>query len=232
MRKASKFLFVFLVVVFTFLFSNFLYKSGYTNTFLINAKKMYGSLANIPRNVKDYPIIVSISNSSGGKLTNDDVVIFIEVKDKEEVSKLYYSFNKKDWYSDFNIVTYGKKAEAKLILKDSISSYIYVYAKNKKENTSYIFKTKVFIDKTNPKLTYSISYINQIKSIFLVSKDNVEMKKIQYSYNGINWYENVKYKYYSKNKRLDGKLEVKTNQKVYIRAIDKVGNISNVEIIN
>ncbi|HOZ54055.1 MAG TPA: hypothetical protein PKY25_01840 [Bacilli bacterium] len=232
MKKLIRLLFITLLIIFAIEFSDFLYKSGYTDKALGYLKKTYASILNLPINTNDYPVIKSISNSSGGKLINDDVVILIEAIDKEGIANFYYSFNKKDWYSDFNYIKINKKAEAKLVFNSTMDKTVYFYVTNNKLNKSYIFSTKVLIDKDKPKLTYEVSYDNNIKRIYATAIDNYEMKKMQYSYDSKIWYDDYEYKYYSLNKKLDGKLVKSINQKIYIRAVDKVGNISKVYSIN
>ncbi len=232
MKKVIKFLFISLLVIFAIEFSDFLYKSGYTDKAVAYLKKSYASVLNLPVNTKDYPVIKSISNSSGEQLTNDDIAIFIEAKDAESITNFYYSFNKKDWYSDFNDIKLGKVATAKLVLNTTMNRSVYFYVTNSKLNKSYIFSTKVLIDKAIPKLTYEIGYDTNIKRIYATAIDNYEMKKLQYSYDSKIWYDDFDYTYYSLNKKLDGKLIRALNQKVYIRAVDKVGNISKTYSIN
>lgn len=231
MKKIIKFMLITLLVIFTIEFSDFLYKSGYTDKALVYLKKTYASVMNIPVDTNDYPVIKSISNSSGEVLTNDDVVILIEAEDDEYINNFYYSFNKKDWYSDFNDIKLGSKATAKLVLTSSMNKTIYFYVTNNKLNKSYIFSTKVLIDKELPKLTYEVDY-SSIKTIYATATDNNEIKKIQYSYDNMTWYDNFEYKYYSLSKRLDGKITCILNQKIYIRAVDRVGNISKTYSIN
>lgn len=231
MKKVIKFMLIALLIIFVIEFSDFLYKSGYTDKALVYFKKAYASVMNIPINSNDYPIIKFISNSSGETLTNDDVVILIEAEDSEYINNFYYSFNKKDWYSDFNDIKLGDNASAKLVLNTTMNRTIYFYVTNSKLNKSYVFSTKVVIDKQNPKLTYEVDY-GQVKTIYVTSTDNNEIKKIQYSYDNMIWYDNFEYKYYSLSKKLDGKITCLLNNKIYLRSVDKVGNISETYSIN
>ena len=46
------------------------------------------------------------------------------------------------------------------------------------------------------------------------------------------WYDDFEYKYYALSKRLDGKITCLLNKKIYLRAVDRVGNISKTYSIN
>ena len=130
-----------------------------------------------------------------------------------------YSFDMKKWYNinkDFN----HKNVTVSLIFDKTINKNVFIKAENDRGYESYAFKTFVKIDKEKPKLSIS----KDLNDIIIKTSDNVELFKIQYSNDKLNWdnFDISGEEVYLKNKKLDYS---------YVRVVDKVGNISDVKEI-
>ncbi len=202
---------VFVVILFSYV----LYAGGITN-------KLKGNIESIPKEEmggNDYPIIDLVINSSGEKQVNNDVAITIKASSKYKITKFYYSFDKKNWKDNFIEVETGEEASAKVVFEDTMNSKIYIKVENEAGLSSFYYETIVNIDKILPTI--------EKKADNFVISDNDSISKIQYSNDSINW-EDIMLEDNIKNKKIS-KDEITYK---YVRAVDKVGNISKVVEVN
>lgn len=226
LRVATKFtLFLCLFITLSYV-SYYLYIAGYTDNMRMYLKKAYASVITEEVMVEEYPIIQEVINSSGRRLVNEEIAITVKASDKINVKKFYYSYDKVNWYTDFDNVVLGKDATAIKVFNKNIDSKLYIYVKNDNNYKSYVYSTSLSIDKEAPKIIVSTSFNNSKKKIVVTARDNNVVKKLQYSYDGKKWFTNYKYTYYSNIDKLRGELIVEDQQKVHVRAVDSAGNIS------
>lgn len=212
MNKQKKYslLFGFIMAV-VIVGSIFLYKNGKITEIINSLYKITGSVINNKVSEEDYPVITFLSNSSGEKITNDDVVITVNAESNKNIKEFYYSFNNIDWVKIKDVKT-GLKAEARIVFKDNMMETVFVKAVNKDNISSYSNKTKVRIDKEAPVIRMDIDGFT--------ATDNYLVSKFQCSSDGIDY---VDYEFYPKSK-----IYIKNISCNYIRAVDTAGNISKV----
>lgn len=217
MNKDKRYVIVlFLIILVIVLSSYLLFISGTTNKIKASLNKLSASVND--GNVSDYPVIKMVINSSGEKLVNEDVAITIISESIYKVDKVYYSYDKQKWYNQVDEALFGKESNVRLVFNKTMNENIYIKVENEKGYQSYIYETKVNIDKEKPKIIENKN--NEIKVL-----DNVSLFSIQYSNDGINWEENL----ISDNSVVIDKTEINYS---YIRAVDKAGNISEIKRIN
>ncbi len=177
-------LILFLIIMVMILTSYFLFVSGTTSKIKASLNKMESNFNEEP-NVSDYPIITMVINSSGEKLVNEDVAITIKANSNYKIDKIYYSYDKEKWYNDAYETMYGKEANFKLLFTDTMNKMVYIKVENEKGYQSYVYETRINIDKNIP----DIKVRGNGKEITISLTDNVGLSSIQYSLDGINWDE-------------------------------------------
>lgn len=210
-------LILFLIIMVMILTSYFLFVSGTTSKIKASLSKMESELNENP-NVSDYPIITMVINSSGEKLVNEDVAITIMSNSNYKIDKIYYSYDKEKWYSNVYEANYGKEACIKLLFTKTMNKIVYIKVENEKGYQSYVYETRINIDKNIPNIKVS----ENAKEITISITDNVGLSSIQYSLDGINWDE----------EEITGKkvtLRKENFEYKFIRAVDLSGNISDIK---
>lgn len=210
-------LILFLIIMVMILTSYFLFVSGTTSKIKASLNKMESNFNEEP-NVSDYPIITMVINSSGEKLVNEDVAITIKANSNYKIDKIYYSYDKEKWYNDAYETMYGKAANFKLLFTDTMNKMVYIKVENEKGYQSYVYETRINIDKNIP----DIKVRGNGKKITISLTDNVGLSSIQYSLDGINWDE----------EEISGKkvtLRKENFEYKFIRTVDLSGNISDIK---
>lgn len=210
-------LILFLIIMVMILTSYFLFVSGTTSKIKASLNKMESNFNEEP-NVSDYPIITMVINSSGEKLVNEDVAITIMANSNYKIDKIYYSYDKEKWYNDAYETMYGKEANFKLLFTDTMNKMVYIKVENEKGYQSYVYETRINIDKNIP----DIKVRGNGKEITISLTDNVGLSSIQYSLDGINWDE----------EEISGKkvtLRKENFEYKFIRTVDLSGNISDIK---
>lgn len=210
-------LILFLIIMVMILTSYFLFVSGTTSKIKASLNKMESNFNEEP-NVSDYPIITMVINSSGEKLVNEDVAITIKANSNYKIDKIYYSYDKEKWYNDAYETMYGKEANFKLLFTDTMNKMVYIKVENEKGYQSYVYETRINIDKNIP----DIKVRGNGKEITISLTDNVGLSSIQYSLDGINWDE----------EEISGKkvtLRKENFEYKFIRTVDLSGNISDIK---
>lgn len=210
-------LILFLIIMVMILTSYFLFVSGTTSKIKASLNKMESNFNEEP-NVSDYPIITMVINSSGEKLVNEDVAITIKANSNYKIDKIYYSYDKEKWYNDAYETIYGKAANFKLLFTDTMNKMVYIKVENEKGYQSYVYETRINIDKNIP----DIKVRGNGKEITISLTDNVGLSSIQYSLDGINWDE----------EEISGKkvtLRKENFKYKFIRTVDLSGNISDIK---
>lgn len=210
-------LILFLIIMVMILTSYFLFVSGTTSKIKASLNKMESNFNEEP-NVSDYPIITMVINSSGEKLVNEDVAITIKANSNYKIDKIYYSYDKEKWYNDAYETIYGKEANFKLLFTDTMNKMVYIKVENEKGYQSYVYETRINIDKNIP----DIKVRGNGKEITISLTDNVGLSSIQYSLDGINWDE----------EEISGKkvtLRKENFEYKFIRTVDLSGNISDIK---
>ena len=210
-------LILFLIIMVMILTSYFLFVSGTTSKIKASLNKMESNFNEEP-NVSDYPIITMVINSSGEKLVNEDVAITIKANSNYKIDKIYYSYDKEKWYNDAYETIYGKAANFKLLFTDTMNKMVYIKVENEKGYQSYVYETRINIDKNIP----DIKVRGNGKEITISLTDNVGLSSIQYSLDGINWDE---------EERSGKKVTLRKENFKYkfIRTVDLSGNISDIK---
>lgn len=216
MKKTSRFIIVLIIVIVMGLISYFIFGFGITN-------KVKGSLYKVFNDdIYDQgymPVINYTINSSGEEFVNSDVVLIVHATSIYNINKVEYSYDYKNWIEADEKIN-SKEVETKIIFNKTMDKDVYVRVENDRGYKSYKYKTSIKIDKELPKLR-----VEQIgKNIIIKTTDNLNLKYIQYSNDKENW----------ENEEISG--TSKTIQKVnfkykYVRAVDKVGNISKIVTI-
>ncbi|MEE0699542.1 MAG: hypothetical protein U0M66_03030 [Bacilli bacterium] len=220
MRKTRRNIFIFIIVLIALIaFSYYLFKSGATD-------KIKGQISRMTAFVRpakgpdDYPVINSVFNSSGERMVNDDVALTVFVSGKDKITDVSYSFDKKKWFNDVLEAEYGNEASVKIVFKKTMNKTVYVRAQNERGYKSYFYETKVMIDKEKPTINVSSKHNKNIIS----AKDNFGILKLQYSNDAITWIDE------------DANNELAVIKEglgySYVRAVDVVGNISEIKKIN
>ena len=211
------------IVVVTIFCSYLLFNNGFTNKILANVANSINTVEyddGGKSNYNNYPIIDIVYNSSGEKLVNKDVVLTINASSRYNITNVKYSFDLKEWFDidkDFN----DKNISVKLVFNDTINKDVYIKVVNEKGYESYAYKTKVKIDKEKPRLKVNKTF-NGLK---ITATDNIEVSKLQYSVDKMLWVDEI---YSGEEISI-----VKNNfDYKYIRAVDIVGNISEIKEVN
>lgn len=214
MKKDKRYVIILFLIMFVIILTSyFLFISGTTNKIKASLNKLDASVSD--GNVSDYPVIKMVINSSGERLVNEDVSITIISESIYKIDKVYYSYDKQKWYDDVDEASFGKESNVRLVFDKTMNENLYIKVENEKGYQSYIYETKINIDKEKPKIT--VNKNNEIEV-----SDNVGLKSIQYSNDNINWETmEVSEKKVSLTKN---NFEYK-----YIRVVDTSGNISAVK---
>lgn len=218
MRKDKKIFITFILVLIISIFLSYLFFiNGSTNKLFGNANDFIASIDD-EENLNSYPIIKMFFNSSGEKKVNDDVVLTLDAESRYNINKVEYSFDLKNW-KVLNKKYDKKNITAKIIFNNDMNKEVYVRVINEKGYKSYPYKTIVMIDKTNPKLN-----LNKINNGVTISVSDEDLKKLQYSNDKLVWVD----------EDISGQeifiTKFNFNYK-YVRAVDSVGNISEIKKI-
>ncbi len=173
---------------------------------------------------------------TSGSWTNKTVKIIVGSKSEIGIDHYEYSHNNKTWSNDMNNNAVGWKREFN---KDRSQMSVQIgwdgqwnfYMRAVDKNGAVSPSSDMFtirIDKTGPTLSISNdsggNWVNRNVSISTSASDNgVGMNKIEYSYNNSNWYSDWSN---SSSTSTYGVWSANRNNTVYIRAMDKLGNIS------
>lgn len=173
---------------------------------------------------------------TSGSWTNKTVKIIVGSKSEIGIDHYEYSHNNKTWSNDMNNNAVGWKREFN---KDRSQMSVQIgwdgqwnfYMRAVDKNGAVSPSSDMFtirIDKTGPTLSVSNdsggNWVNRNVSISTSASDNgVGMNKIEYSYNNSNWYSDWNN---SSSTSTYGVWSANRNNTVYIRAMDKLGNIS------
>lgn len=218
MKKDKKNLIVLVIALVLVVFSSYLlFASGITGKLSASANKMTASLDDNP-NASYYPVITMLINSSGERLVNENVAITVEAEGNYKVDKVYYSYDKKTWNEGNAVKIDAKKSVFKIIFSQSMNEKVYIVVENEKGYRSYPYETIVNIDKEKP----SVGVSNYFEKVIINASDDLELSKVQYSNDKINWEEIV----------VDGKdISIQGENYSYVRVVDTAGNISNIKKI-
>ncbi|MEG2620532.1 MAG: hypothetical protein RSA10_00340 [Bacilli bacterium] len=203
------------------LFSYFLYVGGITENISLFLSKIKAN-ANISENVSsNYPRIDLFVNSSGEKITNEDLVLIVNSSDDIKISKAEYSFDKQRWFDDFDEETYGKESVVKKVFRENIDKKVYLRVTNNKGYSSYVIQTIVNVDKTKP----VVNLQKKGNEVLVTAKDNVGITQVQYSYDNLIWNDFTDVKFNGK----DVTVNILKEKATFIRVVDKAGNISKIK---
>ena len=215
MKKSRENIFILsFILVIVAVASYMIYQVGVTNK--LGASVLRVDSDGSSKLYDNLPKINSVINSSGQKYVNNDAVLTINASSDYNIVKIMYSSDLKHW-NEINSGLNDKEITTKLIFDKDINKTIYIKAVNEKGYESYSYKTDVKIDKTKPTINISKDKYSAQISV----KDNVGLSFIQYSNDNMNW----------ENEEISGKTVTinKSDLKYkYIRAVDLVGNISDV----
>ena len=202
--KRNAFIFVVIIII-SVILSIIIYQTGILSKLRANANSV--------DTISSYPVINGVMNSSGEFPVNTDIVISIDASSAFNINAVEYSFDMKKWYR--KTLQPKKHINYKFIFNEDINKIINIRVINEKGLASYVYKTKMYIDKTSPSVI--------IKDDYIYLKDNNIISKIQYSNDGINWTD------YGLDKM---QYKIKKEKYKYVRAVDETGNISSTNIIN
>ena len=208
------------IVVVTIFCSYLLFNNGFTNKILANVANSINVVEyddGGKSNYNNYPIIDNVFNSSGENLVNTDVTLTINASSRYNITNVKYSFDLEKWFDidkDFN----DKYISVKLIFNNTINKNVYIKVVNEKGYESYAYKTKVKIDKEKPNIKVNRTF----NGLEITVKDNIEILKLQYSKDKMSW---VDENYSGEEISI---LKANFNYK-YVRAVDIVGNISEIK---
>lgn len=210
-------LILFLIIIVIVLTSYFLFASGTTNKIKASLNKMSANI-NKDENASFYPVITMVINSSGEKLVNEDVALTVIAESEYKIDKIYYSFDKENWYNNAYEAEYGKNANIRLVFDETMNNTVYIKVENEMGYQSYVYETKVNIDKEKPVVSIS----ENKDEITIMVTDNFGLSSVQYSVDGINWYGDDASGTSANIKKNDFNY-------TYVRAVDTAGNISDVK---
>lgn len=205
-----------IIIIIIILISYFIFSFGITD-------KLRGSVIqndNVSIVVDDYPRITSVINSSGEKYVNTDIAIIVNASSKYNINKLEYSFDLKKWFN-INKKLNSKEINEKIVFSKNMNENLYIRVINEKGLKSYSYKTVLKIDKQIP----NIKIIKDNNDIIINANDNVSLSSIQYSNDLMSWAE----------EEISGNVLTLRKENFsykYVRVVDTVGNISQVENIN
>ena len=210
---------VFIFIILTSLVSSFLlFNLGITS-------KLLGTITGINaqdytyQNSNNYPYIDLVINSTGEKLVNEESSIIVFASSKYKITKFLYSLDKQN-YKEFDFYYDGDKYIGKLDFLGTFNSDIYIKVENEQKYSSYVYTTKINVDKQKPMIEYNIKNNN----IHIYAKDNLKLSSIQCSLDGYNYNDNI-----INEKNI--LMILKKESCNYIRTVDKAGNISEVKKI-
>lgn len=210
---------VFIFIILTSLVSSFLlFNLGITS-------KLLGTITGINtqdytyQNSDNYPYIDLVINSTGEKLVNEESSIIVFASSKYKITKFLYSLDKQN-YKEFDFYYDGDKYIGKLDFLGTFNSDIYIKVENEQKYSSYVYTTKINVDKQKPMIEYNIKNNN----IHIYAKDNLKLSSIQCSLDGYNYNDNI-----INEKNI--LMILKKESCNYIRTVDKAGNISEVKKI-
>lgn len=215
--KNKKIVFIFILIV-SILSSYFLFKFGITSKLLGNVSEL-NNIDYSYQNSKFYPSIDFVINSTGEKLVNDEASIIVYASSNYKITKFLYSLDKIN-YKEFDFYIENDKYVGKLDFLGTFNSNIYIKVINDKGYSSYVYETKINIDKQKPIIDYKIKNNN----IHITAKDNLKVSSIQCSLDGYNYNDNL----------MNDKsvlLILNKNTCNYIRTVDSAGNISEIKKI-
>ena len=210
-------LILFLILMVIVLTSYFLFVSGTTNKIKASLTKLTASV-NDDASTGYYPVITMVINSSGERLVNEDVALTVMAESAYRIDKIYYSFDKENWYSNTYEADYGTEANIRLVFDETMNNTVYIKVENEMGYQSYAYETKVSIDKEKPKVSVSKSK----GDISISATDNLGLSSIQYSTDGINWDDET----VSGAKVNMNKADFNYS---FVRVVDTAGNISDVK---
>ena len=210
-------LILFLILMVIVLTSYFLFVSGTTNKIKASLTKLTASV-NDDASTGYYPVITMVINSSGERLVNEDVALTVMAESAYRIDKIYYSFDKENWYSNTYEADYGTEANIRLVFDETMNNTVYIKVENEMGYQSYAYETKVSIDKEKPKVSVS----NSRGDISISATDNLGLSSIQYSTDGINWDDET----VSGAKVNMNKADFNYS---FVRVVDTAGNISDVK---
>jgi hypothetical protein len=210
-------LILFLILMVIVLTSYFLFVSGTTNKIKASLTKLTASV-NDDASTGYYPVITMVINSSGERLVNEDVALTVMAESAYRIDKIYYSFDKENWYSDTYEADYGTEANIRLVFDETMDSAVYIKVENEMGYQSYAYETKVSIDKEKPK----VSVIKNMDDITISATDNLGLSSIQYSTDGINWDDETVSGANVNMNKADFNYS-------FVRVVDTAGNISDVK---
>jgi len=207
-----------IVIIVVIVISYLIFIYGLTDKLKGNAERLTAEVSD--GNISDLPVINYVVNSSGEELVNTDVALTINATSKYNIDKLEYSFDLENWNEVKDQIN-DKEINYKLIFTKTGDRKVYIRVQNEKGYKSYVYETKVMIDKKEPE----ISVAKKDNEVLITATDENGLSSIQYSNNKENWDED----------EISGeKVTLRKNnfEYKYIRAIDSVGNISDVKKID
>lgn len=208
MVKDKKYIFIIsFICILIIIISYLLFKNGTTNKLKTNVFRLKANVNGQNVSASNRPVINMVVNSSGEKPVNSDVSINVFGEGNDEITNIYYSFDLKKWYDDFDNISLGNSVTAKKIFKKAMNEIVYIKLVNKYGYESYSYKTIVIIDREKP--------IISLESNNILMKDNIGIRTVQYSNDLLNWDDsNI--------------LDINLVNYKYARAVDTSGNISRV----
>ena len=203
----------------------------------------YVGLESSPSNVqvvmvdKQAPSTPSVTNSSGGSWTKNNVTISASSTDAHSgIDQIYYSYDNSNWSTSwgqsYTAITNGKSIYGVWIYTQV--STVYVRACDAVGNCSASATTPLKLDKTapsTPTVTNSSggSWTKNNVTITASSTDaHSGINQIYYSYDNSNWYTSwgQSYTAITNGKSIYGVWSGNYNNTVYVRSCDAVGNCS------
>ncbi len=207
-----------IVIIVVIVISYLIFIYGLTDKLKGSAEKLTAEVSD--GNISDLPVINYVVNSSGEKLVNTDVALTINATSKYNIDKIEYSFDLENW-NEVKEEINDKEINYKLIFTKTNNRKVYIRVQNEKGYKSYAYETKVMIDKKEPEI--SVAYKDN--EVLITATDENGLSSIQYSNDKENWDE---------DETSGEKVTLRKNnfEYKYIRAIDSVGNISDVKKID
>lgn len=171
---------------------------------------------------------ITLSNSSGGSWTNDDVVITINATDSYSgIKNIQYSFDKSKWTTKtlgFDSGSTSKKTIWTPKYTATQNRTLYVKTMDNVGNTSSVKSTNIKIDKVAPTVTVTNSssgaWTNKdVKITAAASDSNSGIKSIQYA-------TGTSYSTWSNSTSASNTwAKANRNQTLKVRSVDNAGNV-------
>ncbi len=180
------------------------------------SNKLSGNLEYISKNdylsktPNSYPVIVNVFNSSGEKVTNNDVALTVNARSLYNIIGIEYSFDLNKWYKIDKKLN-EKEINEKIVFKNTMNKIVYIRVENNLNLKSYTYETYINIDKEKP--------VIKVSNDKILVRDNDNIYKLQYYNDLSNYYEEDVYS-----------TVINTNiikDYDYVRAVDMAGNISD-----